>query len=191
VSSRICASQQEHDEFYSKLRITPCPHCNKVGNLIRHGFLRGYNEERPPKKMIRAARVFCSNRNRASGCGRTFSLWMATQIRRLTLSAQSLWTFLLDALSIGNKRQAFARLNSSLSDSAPYRIWKRFQKAQSAIRTALTSFCEPPTGPADGNPGCETKNGDAADQGEISASLTDFDPVCITDREAPRKGPSS
>ncbi|MBL8818597.1 MAG: hypothetical protein JNL58_21395 [Planctomyces sp.] len=31
-----------------------------------------------------------------------------------------------------------------LSDSAPYRIWKRFQKAQSTIRTALTNICEPP-----------------------------------------------
>lgn len=149
MSSRICASQQERDEFYAKLRITACPHCHKAGNLIRHGFLRGYSEECPPKKTIRAARVFCSNRKRATGCGRTFSLWMASQIRRLTLSAQSLWTFLSDALSIGNKRQAFARLSSSLSDSAPYRIWKRFQKAQSAIRTALTRFCEPPRSAAE------------------------------------------
>lgn len=149
MSSRICASQEESDEFYSKLRITPCPHCNKVGNLIRHGFLRGYSEERQPKKTIRAARVFCSNRNRASGCGRTFSVWKANCIRRLVLSADSLWTFLTDALSTGNKWRAFAKLNSSLSDSAPYRIWKRFQNAQSAIRTALTSFCEPPRSAAE------------------------------------------
>jgi hypothetical protein len=31
-----------------------------------------------------------------------------------------------------------------MSDSAPYRIWKRFQNAQSAIRTALSTICPPP-----------------------------------------------
>lgn len=149
MNSRICASPQERDEFYSTLRITACPHCNTTGSLIRHGFLRGYNEENRPKKTIRAARVYCSNRNRAAGCGRTFSVWMAGQIRRLTLSAESLWTFLSNALSTGNKRQTFAKLDCSLSDSAPYRIWKRFQNAQSAIRAALSGFCEPPESAAD------------------------------------------
>ena len=144
MSSRICGSRTGLDGFYSKLRLTPCPHCSGVGNLIRHGFLRGYNEEQQPKKTIRAARVFCSNRNRAKGCGRTFSVWMASRIRRLVLSAESLWAFLSDAVSTGNKWQAFARLNCSLSDSAPYRIWRRFQKAQSAIRTALCGLCAPP-----------------------------------------------
>ena len=47
---------------------------------------------------------------------------------------------------------------------------------------------EPPTGPIDGSPGSETKNGDAADQGEVSVSLTDSDLVCITDQKAPRQG---
>lgn len=44
----------------------------------------------------------------------------------------------------GNKFQAFQHLKSGLSDSAPYRIWKRFGKAQSAIRTALARQCAPP-----------------------------------------------
>lgn len=150
MKGRICVSQQELDGFYSTLKLTPCPHCNAVGNLIRHGFLRGYNEELPPKKTIRASRVFCSNRKRATGCGRTFSVWMASRIRRLTLSADSLWTFLSSVLSTGNKWRAFAKLNCSLSDSAPYRIWKRFENAQSAIRTALSALCEPPKSTADG-----------------------------------------
>jgi hypothetical protein len=32
-----------------------------------------------------------------------------------------------------------------MSNSAPYRIWKRFQIAQSDLRTALSTLCPPPT----------------------------------------------
>ncbi len=47
-------------------------------------------------------------------------------------------------MTTGNKLQAFRDLNCGLSDSAPYRIWKRFVEAQSAIRTALSPWCQPP-----------------------------------------------
>ena len=43
-----------------------------MGYLIKHGFLRGYDSEHQLTKTARATRVFCSNRNRATGCGKTF-----------------------------------------------------------------------------------------------------------------------
>ncbi len=95
-------------------------------------------------KTIRAQRVFCNNRTRSAGCGRTFSVWTADKIKRLFLNADSLWEFLQQAALTGNQRQAFRSLESRLSDSAPYRIWRRFQRAQSAIRTALGTLCKPP-----------------------------------------------
>jgi hypothetical protein len=144
VSSRICSSKNDVDELLAKLKTTPCPHCNSVGALIKHGFLRGYDQNHQLEKTVRAARVFCSNRHRASGCGRTFSVWTADRIKQLFLSADSLWQFLSSAVSSGNKRQAFRDLNSGLSDSAAYHIWRRFLNAQVAIRTALASRCQPP-----------------------------------------------
>ena len=144
MQSRIFSSDQDLKEFYAKLRITPCPHCKKVGSLIKHGFLRGYDQDHQLNKTVRAARVFCSNRKRAQGCGRTFSVWMADKIKRLFLNADSLWKFLSQAVANNNKLDAFRKLNSGLSDSAPYRIWKRFLQAQAAIRTALTGLCKPP-----------------------------------------------
>ena len=60
------------------------------------------------------------------------------------LTAESLWAFLKKSAAAGNKLQAFRDLNSGLSDSGPYRIWKRFVEAQSAIRLALCRICEPP-----------------------------------------------
>lgn len=144
MCSRICSSRQELDELFAKLKITPCPHCKTVGALIKHGFLRGYDQNNHLNKAVRATRVFCSNRHRATGCGRTFSVWMANKIKRVYLCADSLWQFLTGAVTSGNKLDAFRKLNSGLSDSAPYHIWRRFLNAQAAIRTALAGLCEPP-----------------------------------------------
>jgi len=141
---QIYSSQEEIDAVLVTLKTAACPHCKKVGNLIRHGVLRGNDENHSREKSVRAYRIFCSNRNRATGCGRTFSVWMADKIKRLFLTADSLWAFLKQAVLSGNKMQAFRSLKSGLSDSAPYRIWKRFHEAQSAIRTALCPLCRPP-----------------------------------------------
>ncbi|MEZ6092548.1 MAG: hypothetical protein R3C05_31975, partial [Pirellulaceae bacterium] len=78
------------------------------------------------------------------GCGRTFSVWVADKVKRLFIDANGLWDFLDQATRSGNKFRSFGKLESFLSDSAPYRIWKRFLKAQAAIRTALTNICPPP-----------------------------------------------
>ena len=143
MQARIFRSQSERAEFLLNLKLTQCPHCKKVGTLNRHGSLRGYDENNLRHKTNRARRVFCNNRNHAAGCGRTFSVWIADKVKRLFLSAEQLWDF-LNAAASGNKRQAFAKLNSSMSESAPYRIWKRFQKAQPAIRIELATLCRPP-----------------------------------------------
>ena len=144
MESRICSSPQEVDQLYANLKLTPCPHCQKTEFLIKHGFLRGYDPEHQTDKTVRATRVFCSNRNRATGCGRTFSVWMADKIKSLFLDTESLWKFLTQAVATNNKFEAFRNLDCRLSDSAPYRIWKRFLQAQTAIRTALARLCKPP-----------------------------------------------
>jgi len=141
---RFCETQEEFDEVYAQLKTTPCPHCKRFGTLIRHGFLRGYDESHQREKTVRAWRIFCNNRKQSRGCGRTFSVWWASKIKRLALTANALWKFLKQAVQSGNKFQAFRNLNSGLSESAPYRIWKRFCEAQSSIRTALNQLCEPP-----------------------------------------------
>ena len=144
MCSRICASKIELDDLYTKLKITPCPHCKRVGTLIKHGFLRGYDSDHLNCKTVRAARVFCSNRNLATGCGRTFSVWMADKVKHCFLSADRLWQFLSNAVSSRNKLDAFRKLDCGLSLSSTYHIWKRFLNVQSTIRTALARLCEPP-----------------------------------------------
>lgn len=87
VCHQICSSKDELQALQASLKTTSCPHCKSVGYLIRHGFLRGYDDTHSANKTIRATRVFCSNRNRANGCGKTFSVWIADKIKRLFLSS--------------------------------------------------------------------------------------------------------
>jgi hypothetical protein len=144
VCQQICSDQRELDEFFSKLKLTACPHCKNVGTLIRHGVLRGSGNAQQPNNSVRAYRIFCSNRDRVKGCGRTFSVWLAHKVKRLSISATQLWEFLQQVIQGGNKLAAFRSVNSELSDSAPYRIWKRFQQSQSDIRAKLFQRCHPP-----------------------------------------------
>lgn len=140
----FCSSPEQANATLDALKSIPCPHCNKIGFLIRHGFLRGYDAHATCKKSIRANRVFCNNRSSSHGCGRTFSIYLAGTLKRLSLSAQELWQFLSKASIASNKTTPFDTLQTSLSHSTAYRIWNRFQRAQSAIRTALTGLCPPP-----------------------------------------------
>ncbi len=138
---------EEWNAIAERLKQTPCPHCKVVGTLIWHGFLRGYDDSNPPRKAVRARRVFCSNRHRRPGCGRTFSVWLADKIRRLNLTTGSLWRFLQRAAA-GPIAAAIRTVECHLSDRTWQRLWKRFDRAQSKIRTALCGRCPPPELPA-------------------------------------------
>ena len=126
-----------------RLKQTPCPHCKVVGTLIRHGFLRGFDDSSPRRKTVRARRIFCSNRDARRGCGRTFSVWLADKIRRLSLTAGSLWQFLKRAAA-GSILAASRAGECHLCERTWQRIWKRFDHGQSKIRTALSQRCPPP-----------------------------------------------
>ena len=138
---RFCRDADEWRAFAERLKQTPCPHCNVVGSLIRHGCFHD-----PREKTVRARRIFCSNRNARPGCGRTFSVWFSDKIRRLSLNASALWHFLQLAV-VGAIQAAGRAIDDRLSDRTWQRIWKRFRHAQSKIRTALCGHCPPPQTP--------------------------------------------
>lgn len=138
-----------------RLKQTACPHCRIVGTLIRHGFLYGFDDRSPQRKTVCARRIFCSNRQARRGCGRTFSVWLADKIRRLSLTTGRLWQFLQQAAG-GGIRPATGASDSHLSNRTWQRIWKRFDLAQSKIRTALLGRCPPPTLPAEHRPAAHT-----------------------------------
>jgi hypothetical protein len=141
--------EQDWLAIVERLKQTSCPHCHAVGMLIRHGVLTGFDDSNPQRRAIRARRVFCSNRSRRRrGCGRTFSVRLADKIRRLSLSARTLWAFLQRAVG-GTIADAIRNTDCPRSDRTFRRIWKRFDLGQSAIRTALSSRGPPPELPAE------------------------------------------
>ena len=143
----FCRGDEEWNALAERLKQTPCPHCKVVGALIRHGYLLGYDESNRQQKAVRARRLFCSNRNARRGCGRTVSVWFADKIRRLGLTAATLWRFLQGAAA-GCMLAAIRAADCYLSDRSLQRIWKRFDHGQSKIRTALSGRCLPPELPA-------------------------------------------
>ena len=112
-----------------RLRLTRCSRCQVVGALNWHGYLRGFDDSNPPRKTVRARRVFCSNRNARTGCGHTFSVWFADKIRRLSLSTTALWAFLQCAVA-GSILAAIRAADGHLSERTWQRVWKRFNLGQ-------------------------------------------------------------
>jgi hypothetical protein len=147
----FCRGDDEWIAMVERLKQTSCPHCRVVGTLIRHGFLYGFDDRSPRRQTLRARRVFCSNRQARPGCGRTFSVWLADKIRRLSLTTGTLWRFLQSAVGDGI-RAASRAADGLLSNRTWQRIWKRFDRAQSTIRTALSGRCPPPPLPAEHRP---------------------------------------
>jgi len=141
--------EQDWAALTERLKQTACPHCKKIGALIRHGSLYGFDDSTPQRKTLRARRIFCSNRYRRPGCGRTFSVWIADKIRRLSTTTRRLWAFLQRAVA-GTLAEAMRATGSSLSGRTWQRIWTRFDRGQSAIRTALLARGPPPELPATG-----------------------------------------
>jgi hypothetical protein len=131
---------------YSKqLKQMPCPHCKAVGTLNRHGSISGCDETSPGKEIKRAHRIFCSNRNARPGCGRTFSIWLADKICRVKLTTRGLWQFLKKAVSDGITAAIDAASDACrLSGRVLQRIWQRFDRRQSHIRTVLWAQRPPP-----------------------------------------------
>ena len=67
-------NEQEWVAIAERLKQTVCPHCKTVGTLIRHGSLSGFDDSDSSQKVVRARRIFCSNRHRRRGLRR---LWDA------------------------------------------------------------------------------------------------------------------
>ena len=145
VLARFYRSEDDFERLHQNLKLTLCPNCKATGTLILHGKLYGYTEHDDCRKSCRGKRVFCSNRKaRKNGCGHTFSVWAAGTLKRLRLSATTLWTFVKLVICLGNKAQAMREAKLDLSISSVYRLWLRFSNCQSHVRTVLSKCCPAP-----------------------------------------------
>ena len=119
------------------IKLVACPHCRRCGALIGHGFLRGY-AERGSERVVRGRRFFCSNRSLRGGCGRTFSVARTTLLAGFVVRTLTLLSFTLAVLGGATRRAAWlCEARGAFSLSSGYRLWRRLQAAQSALRARL------------------------------------------------------
>ncbi len=122
------------------LKLAACPHCRRTGALNSHGPLRGYAEG-DSAVVVRGRRVFCSNRARRPGCGRTFSVKLSAVLAGFVVRTLTLWLFASAVVCGATRRGAWLGATrasgAQLSLSSGYRLWRRLRDAQSSIRARL------------------------------------------------------
>jgi hypothetical protein len=131
---RFYSSESDFKAIHHKLKQFNCPFCRTIGNLNLHGFIYGYDKKR------RGRRIFCSNRNRRKGCGRTFSLLLAGFLRNFRLTAHELWTFISGLVQGLSKQAAWAQNGVSISESFLYDLSRRIEINKPYIKTRLFSL---------------------------------------------------
>jgi hypothetical protein len=111
-----------------------------TGMLICHDFIYGYNEYRN-KPVLKAKRIFCSNRNNRKGCGRTITYLIIDFIKKTFISTTIAWKFLLLILSKKSIEKAYDSLDPecTLSLSTFLRFFKKFKLQTHRIRTNLAN----------------------------------------------------
>ena len=136
-------TEEEFQDTYSKLKLLMCPHCSVSGCLILHGYLYGYLEN-GMDRIKRGHRIFCSNRKRGIGCGRTFSILVSVFIKNFMISAHTLGCFLLKVTEGMSLAEAFRGSGTHMGQTSTYRLFRTFRYHQVRIRTLLTSLKDPP-----------------------------------------------
>jgi len=121
-----------------------CPYCGRAGTLNGHGLLRGGAEEAHGKDAVRGRRWFCSNRGRRPGCGRTFSVLLAQVMRHASVRTAKLWQFCRARLAGGGVPAAWEQTRCGFSLEAAYQWWRRWRRAEPALRTHLLRGPGPP-----------------------------------------------
>ena len=132
----------DFDAFYTRIKLHTCPHCNLIGCLILNGLLKGFDES--GNRIKRGHRIFCSNRKKRTGCGRTFSILQSDFIKHHSVRARELWTFLKKATTGFPIIRAFKESIPHMNISSGYRLLRTFRLRQSHIRTRLKTIKDPP-----------------------------------------------
>lgn len=95
-------------------------------------------------QWLRGQRVYCSNRGRRGGCGRTFALMLGEVLPRHTLTASVVWRWLLEVLAGLSRKASAEKLRLPFALETVYRLWRGLRRNLDRLRTRLASQGEPP-----------------------------------------------
>lgn len=112
-----------------------CHHCGKHGQLVSHGFVYRKQHNANPKAV--AKRIFCSNRHRRSGCGRTQQLYLSEVLPRLSYTTIHLFVFLASLIAGLTIHQSYQQATGSHEPRNAYRWLHKASLRLSNYRTSL------------------------------------------------------
>lgn len=128
-------SAVDFDKHKSELKLRPCPHCCVVGCLIQHGYLRGHGDG-SHDEVQRGWRVFCSDRHRRSGCGKTHSILLTEFIFHRMVRSAHLWQLLHNLREGLRLKAAWEKIVSPFSLDTGYRLRAAFTRSQKMVRAS-------------------------------------------------------
>lgn len=122
--------------------VLQCPHCSKREQLVSHGWI--YKQRSGDEREAVGKRIFCSNRNQRSGCGRTVQFYVAHRVPAMKYDAAHMFVFvlyLLLGLAVGTAYCMATR------QSEPRNAWRwldRLELNLSNFRCTLNTRPEAP-----------------------------------------------
>jgi hypothetical protein len=126
------------------LKQLSCPHCEQCETLNRHSILYGNDPFDCAKEHVRGQRVFCSNRGRRGGCGKTFSIFLADMLPRHTLTANLLWQWLIQRLAGLSAKAAAEKARLPFALETAYQLGRKLRRGLDRLRTLLCRKQAPP-----------------------------------------------
>jgi hypothetical protein len=141
---RFVRDEQEQKQVLKNLKQTRCAHCRRTGTLNRHDRIQGNDLETVDKQTVRGQRVWCSNRGRRGGCGRTMRIVCAGVLPRHSVSALMLGDLLKRLCGGGSIQSAWEQCRLPVHVQSVYHLLQRFRARLDAVRVALLARCAPP-----------------------------------------------
>ena len=112
-----------------------CKHCKQTQQLVSHGFIRKKRLGGEP--AVVGKRVFCSNRNNHTGCGRTVQLYRDATLRYLHYAAAVVAAFLFALLAGVTAQRAYHQATGTAVPRNAYR-WLSKVTAQLSVYRSLS-----------------------------------------------------
>jgi len=141
---RFVRDEKELAKLFLTLKQQRCPHCATRGMLNRHSRCYGNHTDTAQGQQLRGQEIYCSNRGRRTGCGRTARILFASVLPRHTFSATLLGTCLQLLVRGASIKSAWEQIRPGLSLESVYHILQRFRNRLDAVRAALFRCCNPP-----------------------------------------------
>jgi hypothetical protein len=123
----------------------PCVHCRQTRQLVSHGFL--YKKQVGAEPAAVGKRVFCSNRNRRTGCGRTMRLYLDATVRYLHYAGNLVVAFVLALMAGMTVQCAYCQTTGSTDARHAYRWLHRLGLQLSRYRSVSYQMSLPGTEP--------------------------------------------